>query len=80
VTVPTLIHVGGADPRVPNAHSRALFRGLHNYLHVPVQLVVYPGEPHGLTKYDNRLAKMEWDLAWFGKYLKGEDSAEQGDD
>ena len=72
VTVPTLIHVGGADPRVPNAHSRALFRGLHHYLHVPVQLVVYPGEPHGLTKYDNRLAKMEWDLAWFRKYLLGE--------
>jgi hypothetical protein len=35
-------------------------------------LVVYSGEPHGLTKMSNRRAKMEWDLAWFGRYLKGE--------
>lgn len=69
VRTPTLIHVGGNDPRVPPAHSRALYRALHHYLQVPTQLVVYPGEPHGLTTHANRLAKMEWDLAWFGKYL-----------
>ena len=72
VRTPTLIHVGGSDPRVPPAHSRALFRALHHYLDVPVQLVVYPGEPHGLTTWANRLAKMQWDLAWFAKYLRGE--------
>ena len=69
VQTPTLIHVGGADPRVPPAHSRALYRALRHYLNVPTELVVYPGEPHGLTTHENRLAKMEWDLAWFGKYL-----------
>ncbi|MFN2371713.1 MAG: prolyl oligopeptidase family serine peptidase [Candidatus Krumholzibacteriia bacterium] len=69
VRTPTLIHVGGNDPRVPPAHSRALYRALHHYLQVPTQLVVYPGEPHGLSTHANRLAKMEWDLAWFGKYL-----------
>jgi dipeptidyl aminopeptidase/acylaminoacyl peptidase len=37
---------------------------------VPTELVVYPGEPHGLSKGSNRLAKMKWDLAWFDKYLK----------
>jgi dipeptidyl aminopeptidase/acylaminoacyl peptidase len=73
VTTPTLVHVGGNDPRVPPAHSRALYRALHHYLDVPCELVVYPGEPHGLTKRKNRLAKMEWDLAWFGKYLPVED-------
>ena len=35
---------------------------------MPTELVVYPGEPHGLTKLSNRIAKMEWDLAWFEKY------------
>ncbi len=70
VKTPTLIHVGGADPRVPAAHSRALYRALYHYLVVPVELVVYPGEPHGLTTQENRLAKMKWDLAWFDKYLK----------
>ena len=71
VTTPTVIHVGGADPRVPPAHSRALYRALYHYLDVPVELIVYPDEPHGLTTYENRLAKMEWDLAWFDKYLLG---------
>jgi hypothetical protein len=33
--------------------------------------LVYPGEPHGLTKYKHRKAKMEWDLAWFDRYLRG---------
>ncbi len=69
VKTPTLIHVGGNDPRVPPAHSRALYRALKHYLHVPTELVVYPGEPHGLTTHENRLAKMKWDLAWFKKYL-----------
>ncbi len=73
VRTPTLIHVGGNDPRVPPAHSRALYRALRHYLDVPTELVVYPGEPHGLTTHANRLAKMEWDLAWFRKYLLGED-------
>jgi dipeptidyl aminopeptidase/acylaminoacyl peptidase len=71
VKTPTLIHVGGSDPRVPVAHSRALYRALKHYLNVPTQLVEYPGEPHGLTTRHNRLAKMEWDLAWFDKYLLG---------
>jgi len=73
VRTPTLIHVGGNDPRVPPAHSKALYRALRYYRHVPTELVVYPGEPHGLTTHENRLAKMEWDLAWFRKYLLGED-------
>jgi dipeptidyl aminopeptidase/acylaminoacyl peptidase len=71
VTTPTLIHVGGNDVRCPPGHSRALFRALKEYKNVPTELVEYPGEPHGLGKMSNRKAKMEWDLAWFEKYLKG---------
>ena len=73
VTTPTLIHVGGGDERCPPGHSRMLYRALKENLKVPTELVVYGGEPHGLTKMTNRRAKMEWDLAWFGKYLKGEE-------
>jgi dipeptidyl aminopeptidase/acylaminoacyl peptidase len=68
-TTPTLIHVGGSDPRVPPAHSRGLYRALKIYLDVPTELVVYPGAHHGLTTYTHRKAKMAWDLAWFEKYL-----------
>ncbi len=73
MTTPTLIHVGGNDPRVPAAHSRALYRGLKYYVKVPTELVVYPGAAHGLTTWKHRLAKMEWDLAWFDRYLLGVD-------
>ena len=69
VTTPTLIHVGGGDERVPAAHSVALHRGLKFYLGVPSELIIYPGEGHGLTKYANRRAKLEWELNWFDKYV-----------
>jgi len=68
-TTPTVIHVGGEDPRVPPAHSRGLYRALKIYLDVPTELIVYPGAHHGLTTYTHRKAKMAWDLAWFEKYL-----------
>ncbi len=72
VTTPTLIQVGGGDERCPPGHSRMLYRALKEYQNVPTELVVYSGEPHGLTKMSNRKAKMLWDLAWFEKYLQGE--------
>ena len=69
VTTPTLIHVGGNDPRVPPAHSRGLYRALKIYLDVPTELVADPLSQHGLRTYTHREAKMAWDLAWFEKYL-----------
>jgi dipeptidyl aminopeptidase/acylaminoacyl peptidase len=71
VKTPTLIHVGGADPRVPPAHSKALFRALDFYLKVPSELVVYPDQGHGLMKYTYRKAKLEWDIAWFDHHVLG---------
>ena len=70
VTTPTLIHVGGNDVRCPPGHSRTLYRALREYKKVPTQLCVYPGQPHGLGTLSFRTAKMEWDLAWFAKYLQ----------
>ncbi len=70
VTTPTIVHVGGADERCPPGHSRMLYRALREYKKVPTELIVYTGEPHGLTKMSNRRAKMEFDLAWFAKYVK----------
>jgi dipeptidyl aminopeptidase/acylaminoacyl peptidase len=71
VTTPTLIHVGAQDERCPPGNSKMLYRALKLYKKVPTELIVYPGEPHGLTKLSHRTAKMEWDLAWFDKYVKG---------
>ncbi len=72
ITTPTLIHVGEGDARVPAAHARMLHRALHEYLNVPTELVVYPKQGHGLTKYSFREAKMAWDIAWIKKYVLGD--------
>ncbi|QDU20837.1 S9 family peptidase [Urbifossiella limnaea] len=72
VKTPTLIHVGEKDDRCPPGHSRMLYRALRENLSVPTQLCVYPGEPHGLGKLSHRRAKMEWDLAWFNRYLRAD--------
>lgn len=72
VKTPTLIHFGENDERVPVQHGYTLFRALQDYRKIPTQLVIYPGEGHGLSKYSTRKAKMEWDQAWFDKYLVGE--------
>ncbi|KAB2949067.1 MAG: S9 family peptidase [Phycisphaerae bacterium] len=69
IRTPTLVHVGENDERCPPEHSRGLHRALHQYLKVPCELIVYPGEPHGLTRYTHRKAKMEWDIAWLDHYV-----------
>ncbi|HZZ77955.1 MAG TPA: S9 family peptidase [Gemmataceae bacterium] len=71
IKTPTLIHVGGNDDRCPPGHSKMLYRALKEYLHVPTELVVYPGEGHGIMKYRNRRAKLEWDLAWLDRHVMG---------
>ncbi|MEZ9593524.1 prolyl oligopeptidase family serine peptidase [Shewanella sp. 10N.261.52.F9] len=71
IKTPTLIHIGEGDQRVPLGHAQGLYRALHHYLNVPVELVVYPGEGHGLSKYQHRKAKMEWDQKWFNHYVLG---------
>jgi dipeptidyl aminopeptidase/acylaminoacyl peptidase len=72
VRTPTIFHVGENDPRCPSINSRTLYRSLKEYVGVPTELLVYPAEPHILQHYQSRKAKMAWDLAWFGRYIKGE--------
>lgn len=68
---PTLIQQGQADPRVPIGQSEELYLGLkHN--HVPVELVFFPREPHGLREPRHQLTKMENEYAWFAKWVLGE--------
>ena len=74
ITTPTLIHVGEDDARVPAQNSTALHRALHRYLDVPCELLIYPGEGHGLTTYKHRKAKLTWDVAWFDTYVLGKSS------
>ncbi|MCC7083847.1 MAG: S9 family peptidase [Pirellulales bacterium] len=68
---PTLIHVGENDPRCPKGNSLMIHRALREHCGVPTELVIYPGEGHGLNGYVSQKAKLNWDLEWFERYVKG---------
>ena len=80
ITTPTIIHVGSGDERVPAEQSKALYRALHDYLGVPTQLIIYPGTGHGISKMSQRRTKIEWDKAWFNKWVLGVGFTEEEDD
>jgi dipeptidyl aminopeptidase/acylaminoacyl peptidase len=67
---PTLILHGKADTRVPPGQAQELYMGLRKN-GVPVELVFYPREPHGLQEPRHRLDKMRREYAWFSKYVLG---------
>jgi dipeptidyl aminopeptidase/acylaminoacyl peptidase len=70
VKTPTLIQHGAADTRVPTGQAQELYMGLRKN-GVPVQLVFYPREPHGLGEPRHQLDKMRREYAWFSKYVIG---------
>jgi dipeptidyl aminopeptidase/acylaminoacyl peptidase len=67
---PTLILHGGSDTRVPPSQAQELYMGLRQN-GVPVELVFFPREPHGLGEPRHRLDKMRREYAWFSKYVLG---------
>ena len=78
ITTPTLFMGGQNDFNVPILGSEQMYQALKT-LKVPTQLVVYPGQNHGLTKVPFLRDRLERYLAWYGKYLNGDatTSAEQ---
>ncbi len=70
---PTLILGGEKDWNVPIINSEQLYLALKK-LGVPTELVVYPGEYHGIGTPSYTKDLYERYLAWFDKYLNGDDS------
>jgi dipeptidyl aminopeptidase/acylaminoacyl peptidase len=70
----TLIQHGAADQRVPPTQAWELYMGLKKN-HVPVEMRLFPREPHGLQEPRHQLDKMRREYAWFSKYVLGVDSA-----
>jgi dipeptidyl aminopeptidase/acylaminoacyl peptidase len=68
---PTLIQHGEFDRRVPIPNGYELRQGLEDR-NVPVEMVVYKGYGHGITKPKSMRAVMEHNLAWFGHYIFGD--------
>ncbi len=74
--IPMLILQGADDPRVPPEQCRALFHYLRlRKSHVPSELVMYPGEGHGLTQRAHVIDYFQRALKWFDRYLMPEHAA-----
>jgi dipeptidyl aminopeptidase/acylaminoacyl peptidase len=68
---PTLIQHGELDRRVPTPNGYELRQGLEDR-GVPVEMVVYKGFGHGISKPKSMRAVMQHNLAWFGHYIFGD--------
>ena len=68
---PTLIQHGELDKRVPIPNAYELRQGLEDR-GVPVEMVVYKGFGHGITKPREMRAVMLHNLGWFNHYIFGE--------
>ena len=68
---PTLIQHGELDRRVPIANGYELREGLEDR-GVPVEMIVYMGYGHGITRPKSQRAVMEHNLYWFNHYLWGD--------
>lgn len=71
ITTPTLVIGGQLDWNVPILNSEQLYQGLRR-LGVPTQLVVYPGEYHGIRRPAFQKDRYERYLQWYGRWVKGE--------
>jgi len=67
---PTLILHGQQDTRVPIGQAQELYMGLRKN-EVPVELVFFPREPHGLQEPRHALDKIKREVAFFSKYVLG---------
>ena len=70
---PTLFFVGGNDSRVPMAQSIEMSRALKAQ-GVPSELHIAPDEGHTWGRPLHQLYKMNTEIEWFEKYLRGKTS------
>jgi dipeptidyl aminopeptidase/acylaminoacyl peptidase len=66
-----LIQHGEFDKRVPIPNAYELRQGLEDRS-VKVEMIVYKGYGHGITKPKSMRAVMQHNLAWFNHYIFGE--------
>ena len=72
VKTPLLIIHSESDLRCSIEQAEELFATL-KMMRKKVEFVRFPDEPHGLSRHgrpDRRIARLEWILKWFNKYLK----------
>ena len=71
ITTPTLFLGGEKDFNVPLVGGEQMYQALRS-LGVDTELVIYPGQFHGLTVPSYRKDRLERYVAWYDKYLKAQ--------
>ncbi len=71
IKTPTLFLAGDKDFNVPLLNSEQMYQALRS-LGLDTELIIYPGQYHGIHKPSYLKDREERYLAWYGKYLKPE--------
>ena len=69
IKTPTMFMASEKDFNVPVAGSEQMFQALRS-LGIPTQLIIYPGQFHGITVPSYQKDRAERYVQWFDKYLK----------
>lgn len=69
---PMLIQHGSDDQRVPLSNATELYRGLKE-MGIDVELFIFPGMGHPITRPRENHAVMDQNLTWFLHYLLGDE-------
>lgn len=69
IRTPTLYMGGQSDFNVPIIGGEQMYQALRS-MGIDTQLVIYPGQNHGITTPSYVRDRLERYLAWYGKYLK----------
>jgi dipeptidyl aminopeptidase/acylaminoacyl peptidase len=77
IKTPTLFLGGEKDFNVPLLGGEQMYQALRS-LGIATQLVIYPGQNHGIARPSYQKDRMERYLAWYAKYLKAADTAATG--
>ena len=62
--------IGGADTAVNPSQAREQKRAF-DWLEVPSELLIFPGEEHEIPKPSSTRTRLEAEVAWFDHYLLG---------
>jgi dipeptidyl aminopeptidase/acylaminoacyl peptidase len=77
IKTPTLFLGGEKDFNVPLEGGEQMYQALRS-LGVPTELVIYPGQFHGLTTPSYKRDRLQRYVDWYDKYLKGSGSTVAG--
>ncbi|TKJ28580.1 peptidase S9 [bacterium (candidate division B38) B3_B38] len=76
VKTSTLFMCGQNDYRCPLPQSEQMYLSLKK-LGLETELVIYPGESHGVRRPDHQLDRLNRIVKWFNKYLKLPEEAKE---